>query len=300
MQERKCEYKEEELQDDVSEIKPTSARTFTSHSLRSLCQGGLLSDAEMMVFYAYREVESRDIQADTVHGHLAQRYGTPWTSWTDSVIPRLHGCLFAGPATVPLSSIIVGDNGSVVFPAADLENMSVANTWFFLQEYIEQCWTIFEESTILDNDPPPPPPAASQPPPPPRPASSLPPPSQNGRAPTPPPSSSSLSQGSSKNSSHSHSRSPSQRPRPSTPLPPSAQEEREEVKEKKQRRKVARQEPGGEPVLRHSSRSAALKPEHSSSTALLKQGQMVQSKSTTKPRYKGYAAELVDNDPPWS
>ncbi|KAJ6470130.1 hypothetical protein C8R47DRAFT_1222763 [Mycena vitilis] len=335
-------------------------------ALRSLCQGGLLGDAEMMLFYAYREVESGDIQAGTVHGHskhnathfggdeLAQRYGTPWTSWADSVIPR--------PATVPSSSIIVGDDGSVVFPAADLENMSVANTRFLLQEYIEQCWmhktpgktaslplpwpeivsnapkfydaAIFtlpiplkdpqslntvetlmladffnstrdlplpfkfraEESTIVDNNPPPPPLAASQPPPPPRPASSPPPPppatsppppppppSQNGRAPTPPPSPSSLSQGSPKNSSHSrsHSRSPSHRP--STPPPPPKKSGK---KGKKKRRSTDIDTAGIEPE--DEEEPSKKRQGHSSGTASLKRGQMIQSKSTTKPRYKGY------------
>ncbi|KAJ7653879.1 hypothetical protein DFH06DRAFT_1329974 [Mycena polygramma] len=306
-------------------------------ALKSLCQGGLLGDAEMILFYAYREVESGDIQASTVHGHskhntthfggddLEQSYGTPWTTWADSVIPR--------PAALPSSSIIVDDDGSVVFPAADLENMSVANARFLLQEYIEQCWihktpgriaqlplpwpeivsnapkfydtAIFrlpvplkdpqslntvetlmmadffnstrnlslpfkfqaDESTIVDDDPP------------------APPPSQNGRAPTPPPSPPSPSQDSQMNSSHSRSRSPSHRP--STPPPPPPKKSVKKGK-KKRTRKVAAQEPSGEPTLRRSSRSAAPKPVRSSRTAPPKHGQMVQSKSATKPRYKGY------------
>ncbi|KAJ7664645.1 hypothetical protein DFH06DRAFT_1324184 [Mycena polygramma] len=68
-------------------------------ALRSLCQSGIVGDAEMLLFYAFREPECGDLKAGTIHGHsthnkinfggeeLEQTYGVPWAKFADGAIP---------------------------------------------------------------------------------------------------------------------------------------------------------------------------------------------------------------------
>ncbi|KAJ6494976.1 hypothetical protein DFH09DRAFT_1376649 [Mycena vulgaris] len=122
-------------------------------ALRGLCQGGLIGDAEMLLFYAFRDEASGDLLAGTVHGHskhnkanfggddLQQKYGVPWSNFAESVIPR--------PVASRSAAITVNEDGSVIFPVIDLETLCAADCRLLLQEYFEQCW-IHRESDLAD------------------------------------------------------------------------------------------------------------------------------------------------------
>ncbi|KAJ7039979.1 hypothetical protein C8F04DRAFT_1178330 [Mycena alexandri] len=113
-------------------------------ALSSLCKGGLLGDAELMLFYAFRDVENGDLLAGTVHGHskhntvhfggeeLEGTYGVPWSKFAENVIPR--------PVVHTSSTVTVNEDGIVNFPKSDLENMSLTDVRFILEQYLEQCW----------------------------------------------------------------------------------------------------------------------------------------------------------------
>jgi hypothetical protein len=47
----------------------------------------------------------------------------------------------SGPTFPVSTSFAVNEDGMINFPAVDLENMSVADTRFLLQEYLGQCWS---------------------------------------------------------------------------------------------------------------------------------------------------------------
>ncbi|KAJ7243461.1 hypothetical protein C8J57DRAFT_1525569 [Mycena rebaudengoi] len=91
--------------------------TNIEQALRGLCQGGLVGDAEMLLFYAFREPGTGDLLAGTVHGHsihnkahfgdekLQETYGEPWFKFADNVIPE--------PAVNSSISIPVGENGVI-------------------------------------------------------------------------------------------------------------------------------------------------------------------------------------------
>ncbi|KAJ6586787.1 hypothetical protein B0H10DRAFT_2442657 [Mycena sp. CBHHK59/15] len=53
-------------------------------ALRGLCQSGIVGDAEMLLFYAFREPETGDLKAGTRNNfggdELEQTYGVPWPS----------------------------------------------------------------------------------------------------------------------------------------------------------------------------------------------------------------------------
>ncbi|KAJ7933208.1 hypothetical protein B0H13DRAFT_1856242, partial [Mycena leptocephala] len=180
-------------------------------ALRSLCQGGLLGDAEMILFYGFRDTKNGDLLAGTVHGHskhnkthfggddLAQTYGIGWSKFAESVIPRgwrniqLSGCAdrYLRPGSLTLASVTVDEDGTVNFPSVDLDNTPVANIRVFLEDYLEKCWKPFhfvEEITTValpPTPPPPPPPPAHNldiPPPP----SPVPTTSSRDTTPTPP------------------------------------------------------------------------------------------------------------------
>ncbi|KAJ7893947.1 hypothetical protein B0H14DRAFT_3662062 [Mycena olivaceomarginata] len=72
-------------------------------ALKSLCQGGLIGDAEMILFYGFRNIKNGDLLAGSVHGHskhnkthfggndLESSYGIPWAQFVDSVLPYPGG-----------------------------------------------------------------------------------------------------------------------------------------------------------------------------------------------------------------
>ncbi|KAJ6560602.1 hypothetical protein DFH09DRAFT_1364763 [Mycena vulgaris] len=122
-------------------------------ALRGLCQGGLIGDAEMLLFYAFRDKASGDLLAGTVHcpskhnktnfggDDLQQQYGVPWSNFAESVIPR--------PVASRSAAITDNEDGSVIFPAIDLETLCAADCRLLLQKYFEQCW-IHRESDLAD------------------------------------------------------------------------------------------------------------------------------------------------------
>ncbi|KAJ7495575.1 hypothetical protein FB451DRAFT_1387597 [Mycena latifolia] len=114
-------------------------------ALRDLCQGKLLGDAEMMLFYAFREPENGDLLAGTIHGHsihnqqhfggsredLQARYGKPWSDFAENVIPRP---VILNPA-IPRNA-----GGQPVFPSIDLNSITITDLRVLLCDYFEQCW----------------------------------------------------------------------------------------------------------------------------------------------------------------
>ncbi|KAJ7827419.1 hypothetical protein B0H13DRAFT_1917662, partial [Mycena leptocephala] len=74
-----------------------------SLALRDLCQGGLLGDSEMVLWYAFREAGNEDLMAGSIHGHSAHnqirfgvgqddlhtQYEKAWWDFADNSIPRL-------------------------------------------------------------------------------------------------------------------------------------------------------------------------------------------------------------------
>ncbi|KAJ6524943.1 hypothetical protein B0H19DRAFT_1085066 [Mycena capillaripes] len=116
-------------------------------ALRSLCQGGFLGDAEMILFYGFRDTRNGDLLAGTVHGHskhnkthfggdaLEQTYGIPWSKFAESAIPHT-----SGPPVSTSASATVDEDGTVNFPSVDLDNTPVANVRVLLEDYLEQCW----------------------------------------------------------------------------------------------------------------------------------------------------------------
>ncbi|KAJ7884579.1 hypothetical protein B0H14DRAFT_2564293 [Mycena olivaceomarginata] len=102
-------------------------------ALKSLCQGRLIGDAEMILFYGFRNVKNGDLLAGSVHGHskhnkthfggndLESSYGIPWAQFVDSV---LHFDV----------------NGVVNFPPVDVENIPVAELRVLLEDYLKKCW----------------------------------------------------------------------------------------------------------------------------------------------------------------
>ncbi|KAJ7309355.1 hypothetical protein DFH08DRAFT_1050053 [Mycena albidolilacea] len=113
-------------------------------ALKSLCQGGLIGDAEMILFYGFRNVKNGDLLAGSVHGHskhnkthfggndLESSYGIPWAQFVDSVLP----C----PVFSTSASVIVDVNGVVNFPPVDVEKIPVAELRVLLEDYLKKCW----------------------------------------------------------------------------------------------------------------------------------------------------------------
>ncbi|KAJ7814352.1 hypothetical protein B0H14DRAFT_2604222 [Mycena olivaceomarginata] len=73
-----------------------------SLSLQHLCQSNLLGDAEMVLFYAFREPNHGDLLAGTIHAHsqhnqlnfggsneeMQQSFGRNWSDFAEMVIPH--------------------------------------------------------------------------------------------------------------------------------------------------------------------------------------------------------------------
>ncbi|KAJ7922160.1 hypothetical protein B0H13DRAFT_2317763 [Mycena leptocephala] len=107
--------------------------SYISLALRELCQGKVLGDAEMLLFYAFREPASGDLMTGTIHGHsvhnqihfggkreeLELHYGKPWSDFAESVIPR---------PVLP------------VFPSIDMNGVAIGDMRMLLSDYFDQCW----------------------------------------------------------------------------------------------------------------------------------------------------------------
>ncbi|KAJ7113875.1 hypothetical protein C8R44DRAFT_740760 [Mycena epipterygia] len=86
---------DEKAEDECGDITANQAEFSTSihQALRGLCQGGVVDDAEMVLFYAFRETETGDLLAGTQTNfggdELGTTYGVPWSQFAESVIPLL-------------------------------------------------------------------------------------------------------------------------------------------------------------------------------------------------------------------
>ncbi|KAJ7743255.1 hypothetical protein DFH07DRAFT_777467 [Mycena maculata] len=104
--------------------------SYINLALRDLCQGKVLGDAEMLLFYAFREPTGGDLMTGT-REELELHYGQPWSDFVESVIPR--------PATVnPL--IPRNSNGQPVFPSIDMNGVAIGDMRMLLSDYFDQCW----------------------------------------------------------------------------------------------------------------------------------------------------------------
>ncbi|KAK6989010.1 hypothetical protein R3P38DRAFT_2572266 [Favolaschia claudopus] len=114
-------------------------------ALRSLCQGGLLGDAEMLLFYGFRDVNNGDLRVGSVHGHskhnkinfggndLEENFGIPWSEFAGSVIPQPL-------LQMNTTAITVAEDGTVIFPSIDLEKIVVTDLRAILANYLQACW----------------------------------------------------------------------------------------------------------------------------------------------------------------
>ncbi|KAJ7913116.1 hypothetical protein B0H13DRAFT_2326645 [Mycena leptocephala] len=125
--------------------------TYIHQALRGLCQSGIIGDAEILLFYAFREPDIGDLKAGTIHGHskhnkthfggdeLELTYGVPWAKFADTVIPR--PVVYDSPYP-----ITVTEDGVVVFPSIELDEIPPATLRHLLEEFFEKCWRHRQES----------------------------------------------------------------------------------------------------------------------------------------------------------
>ncbi|KAJ6628445.1 hypothetical protein B0H10DRAFT_2209727 [Mycena sp. CBHHK59/15] len=118
--------------------------TNLSLALRDLCQGRLFGDAEMVLFYAFREPNggyllAGTIQAHSVHNHvhfggtpeeLELHHGKPWADFADKAIP----CPLILNPSIPRNS-----NNQPVFPTIVMDTIPIADMRLLLCDYLEQC-----------------------------------------------------------------------------------------------------------------------------------------------------------------
>ncbi|KAJ7894770.1 hypothetical protein B0H13DRAFT_1885854 [Mycena leptocephala] len=99
-------------------------------ALRDLCQGKILGDAEMLLFYALRKPSSGDLRSGTIDGHsvhnqvhfggsrneLELHYGQAWSEFAESVIPR---------PVIENPLIPRNPDNQPVFPSIDVNNVAI-------------------------------------------------------------------------------------------------------------------------------------------------------------------------------
>ncbi|KAK7045237.1 hypothetical protein R3P38DRAFT_2508308 [Favolaschia claudopus] len=116
-------------------------------ALQDLCRGGLVGDAEMVLFYGFRDSEGRDLISGSIHAHsernnkqfgadqaaLQNEYEQAWWDFTDRVIPHSIG----ESPLIPRNSA-----GHPVFPAINLESTLTADIRTLLVDFFEQCWVV--------------------------------------------------------------------------------------------------------------------------------------------------------------
>ncbi|KAJ7663718.1 hypothetical protein DFH06DRAFT_1324234 [Mycena polygramma] len=114
-------------------------------ALRDLCQGNLFGDAEMVLLYGFRETDTGDLVAGTIHAHckanqhhfggsneeMQLQYGAAWSEFAENVIPRP---VSLNP-TIPRNA-----SGVPVFPSIDLDTIQIADLRMLLSDYFDQCW----------------------------------------------------------------------------------------------------------------------------------------------------------------
>ncbi|KAJ7256378.1 hypothetical protein C8J57DRAFT_1517546 [Mycena rebaudengoi] len=113
--------------------------------LRDLCQGKVLGDMEMLLFYGFCEPSTGDLSTGIIHGHsvhnsmnfggsceeLELKYGNPWSEFAENAIPR---------PVIPNPLIPRNLNNEPVFPSIDLNNIAIGDMRILLCDYFDQCW----------------------------------------------------------------------------------------------------------------------------------------------------------------
>ncbi|KAJ7830730.1 hypothetical protein B0H14DRAFT_3872481 [Mycena olivaceomarginata] len=115
-----------------------------SLALRDLCQGGLIGDAEMVLWYSFREVGNGDLMAGSIHSHSVHNdtnfgvgldfhaeYQNAWWDFCDHSIPS-H--------VVPNPLVPRNAAGQPVFPSIDVNTVKIAEVRTLLSDYFDQCW----------------------------------------------------------------------------------------------------------------------------------------------------------------
>ncbi|KAJ7020447.1 hypothetical protein C8F04DRAFT_1196613 [Mycena alexandri] len=120
-------------------------------ALRDLCQGKLLGDAEMLLFYGFRDSNDDliagtqptfSVQAHSVHNHvhfggtpeeLQLHHGKAWADFAEQVIPR-------PVISNPNPSLPRNSNNQPVFPSIDINTMPIADMRILLADYFDLCW----------------------------------------------------------------------------------------------------------------------------------------------------------------
>ncbi|KAJ7443176.1 hypothetical protein B0H11DRAFT_2204253 [Mycena galericulata] len=119
-------------------------------ALTDLSRSGLIGNAEFVLFYAFREQSSGDLDIGTVHAHSAHNqvnfggthselqtnYGIPWAEFAESAIPRQ----LADPVVTDSSVIPRNPHGVPIFPSIDLNTVTPADTRLLLAEYWLHAW----------------------------------------------------------------------------------------------------------------------------------------------------------------
>ncbi|KAJ7857941.1 hypothetical protein B0H14DRAFT_3637466 [Mycena olivaceomarginata] len=115
-------------------------------ALTDLAQGGLIGDAELLLFYGFRKPASGELDIGIIHGHSVHNrinfggsraefqtnYGDPWGMFADAVIPRP---LVTEDSVIPCNAF-----GVPVFPGIDLNVVTPADTRVLIAEYWAHIW----------------------------------------------------------------------------------------------------------------------------------------------------------------
>ncbi|KAF7371488.1 hypothetical protein MVEN_00003400 [Mycena venus] len=123
-------------------------------ALRDLCQGKVLGDAEMLLFYGFREPSTGDLSIGTIHGHsvhnsvnfggsreeIELQYGHPWSEFAEKAIPR---------PVIPNPLIPRNAHNKPVFPSIDVNNIAIGDMRMLLCNYFDQCWGKYQYFNLL-------------------------------------------------------------------------------------------------------------------------------------------------------
>ncbi|KAJ7127479.1 hypothetical protein C8R46DRAFT_1237220 [Mycena filopes] len=131
--------------------------TNIQQALRGLCRGGIVGDAEMVLFYAFRSPKNGDLKAGSIHAHSKHNktmfggaetqttYGIPWAQFADAVIPR--------PVADGSVSVTVASDGTVLFPTVELDSVPPGDLRHLVAEYFDQCWLHKDSAECVDGPP---------------------------------------------------------------------------------------------------------------------------------------------------
>ncbi|KAJ7817637.1 hypothetical protein B0H13DRAFT_1922821 [Mycena leptocephala] len=114
-------------------------------ALRDLCQGKVLGDAEMLLFYGFREPSTGELSTGMIHDHsvhnsvnfgggreeLELQYGLPWSEFAENAIPR---------PVIPNPLIPLNANNEPVSPSINVNNIAIGDKRMLLCDYFDLCW----------------------------------------------------------------------------------------------------------------------------------------------------------------